>query len=169
MTSDDNLLWDIVKRTTKPLNKKSREVVKSKPIKSIKLSESDMIDRIAAQKLSYGSNLSVQHKLTSSFKAVKIQARIDLHGMTCAQAEEKLRSFLVKAQCLGNKTVLVITGKGRPDKNSSIVSGDYALGTLRNFTMRWLDNNPQWVVSYAQASSKDGGLGAFYVHVRRQK
>ena len=45
--------------------------------------------------------------------AVAIDARIDLHGMTQAAAERRLRRFLADAQADGAKLVLVITGKGR--------------------------------------------------------
>lgn len=168
MTNDDDL-WNAVKSKTKPLKKKSRAIEPSKPVHVTLLSEDDILDRIAFQQLSYKQHLIAHKEDTSNFKKKHIQARIDLHGMTCAQAEQKLLHFFAKASCMGNKTVLVITGKGQPPKNGMIYNNDYALGTLRNFTMQWFNSNPQWVVSYAQASNKDGGLGAFYVHVRRQK
>ena len=149
--------------------KKNRIIPLSKPVKVTVLSESELLNRVAFQQSSYKPHLSTQKEDTSKFKKKYLQARIDLHGMTCAQAEQKLQHFFAKASCLGNQTVLVITGKGRAPEGSIQYNDDYALGTLRNFTMQWLNRNPHWVVSYAQASNKDGGLGAFYVHVRRQK
>lgn len=169
MTNDDDELWNAVKSKTKPIKKKSRVVPTSKPVKVMTLSEAEILDRVAFQQSSYKPHLSTQKEDTSNFKKKHIQARIDLHGMTCAQAEKKLQHFFTKASCIGNKTVLVITGKGQAPEGGPIYNDDYALGTLRNFTMQWFNSNPQWVVSYAQASNKDGGLGAFYVHVRRQK
>lgn len=169
MTNDDDELWNAVKCKTKPIKKKNRVVTPSKPVNVNPLSEGNILDRIAFQQSSYKPHLSTQKENTSSFKKKHIQARIDLHGMTCTQAEQKLQHFFAKASCIGNRTVLVITGKGQAPKDGTIYNDDYTLGTLRNFTIQWFNSNPQWVVSYAQASNKDGGLGAFYVHVRRQK
>ncbi|PIZ34183.1 MAG: hypothetical protein COY39_00765 [Alphaproteobacteria bacterium CG_4_10_14_0_8_um_filter_37_21] len=168
MTNDDEL-WNALKSTIKPIKKKSRVTSQSKPVKVPHPSESTILSQIIFQQSSYKPHLSTQKEDTSNFKKKQIQARIDLHGMTCAQAEQKLQHFFAKASCLGNKTVLVITGKGQAPEGGVTYNDDYALGTLRNFTMQWFHSNPQWVVSYAQASNKEGGLGAFYVHVRRQK
>ncbi|HCU06877.1 MAG TPA: hypothetical protein DIC42_04780 [Holosporales bacterium] len=168
MIDDDAELWNAVKNKIKPIKKKNRVVVLSRPVHIMVLSESDMLERIAFQQTFNQRLLKTQKEAASAFKKKQIQARIDLHGMTCAKAEQKLQHFFVKAACIGNTTVLVITGKGQPSEDVQY-NDDYALGTLRNFTMQWFDRNPQWVVSYAQALNKDGGLGAFYVHVRRQK
>lgn len=168
MIDNDAELWDAVKNQVKPIQKKNKIVASHKTVQMMTLSESAMIDRIAFQQILHQRPLKTQKETASAFKKKQIQARIDLHGMTCAKAEQKLQHFFVKASCIGNTTVLVITGKGQPSEDI-IYNDDYALGTLRNFTMEWFKRNPQWVVSYAQALNKDGGLGAFYVHVRRQK
>ena len=168
MTDDDDELWNLVKSTTKPIQNKNRIVKTSKNVPFLPFSETDILDRIAFQHSADQRSVKTQKEAASAFKKKQIQARIDLHGMTCAKAEQKLQHFFVKASCIGNTTVLVITGKGQPSEDATY-SDDYALGTLRNFTMQWFDRNPQWIVSYAQALNKDGGLGAFYVHVRRQK
>lgn len=168
MTDDDDELWNQVKRTTKLIQNKNRIVKLSKNVPFLPFSETDILARIAFQQSAYEPPLKTQKEAASAFKKKHIQARIDLHGMTCAKAEQKLQHFFVKAACIGNSTVLVITGKGQPSEGVTY-NDDYALGTLRNFTMQWFERNPQWVVSYAQSLNKDGGLGAFYVHVRRQK
>ena len=90
----------------------------------------------------------------------RIQNKIDLHGLNCAQAEERLFHFFKKAQLLGFKAVLVITGKGRSDDG---------FGVLRNFTLQWFKMHSEFVVAYAEADDKDGGQGAFYVHVRKTR
>src|SRR5690606_11945889 len=45
--------------------------------------------------------------------AIAIDRRIDLHGMTQAAAEQRLKQFLADAQASGAMVVLVITGKGK--------------------------------------------------------
>jgi DNA-nicking Smr family endonuclease len=88
-----------------------------------------------------------------------IDARIDLHGMTQAEAHTRLTNFLAGAQARGNRCVLIITGRG-------LRHG----GTLREMTPRWLETEPTRgiVLSFAQARLHHGGEGALYVLLRRR-
>jgi DNA-nicking Smr family endonuclease len=88
-----------------------------------------------------------------------IDARLDLHGMTQAEAHARLAAFLAGAQARGNRCVLVITGRG-------LRHG----GTLRAMTSRWLESEPNrgLVLSFAQARLQHGGEGALYVLLRRR-
>jgi len=89
---------------------------------------------------------------------ITIDGRIDLHGLTQAQAHERLNGFIVAMQARGCRTVLVITGLGR--------SGD---GILRHMVPRWLNepDNRQRIVTFTQAQLKHGGAGALYVLLKR--
>jgi DNA-nicking Smr family endonuclease len=88
-----------------------------------------------------------------------VDARLDLHGMTQAQAYEALTGFLAAAQARGNRCVLVITGRG-------LARG----GTLRAITPCWLDEPPtrDRVLAYGPARLQHGGEGALYVLLRRR-
>lgn len=88
-----------------------------------------------------------------------IDARLDLHGSTQAEAHVRLDSFLGGAQARGNRCVLVITGR-------ALGRG----GTLRTMTPRWLDEAPNRarVLAFAQAQLHHGGDGALYVLLRRR-
>jgi DNA-nicking Smr family endonuclease len=88
-----------------------------------------------------------------------IDARLDLHGLTQAEAHDRLGTFLAAAQVRGNRCVLVITGRG-------VRHG----GTLRAMPPRWLVEAPNRarVLSYAQAQVHHGGEGALYVLLRRR-
>ena len=88
-----------------------------------------------------------------------IDARLDLHGLTQAEAYDRLTAFLATAQARGNRCVLVITGRG-------LRKG----GTLRAMTPRWLDEPPNRprVLAFAQAGLSHGGEGAIYVLLRRR-
>ena len=59
-----------------------------------------------------------------------IDARLDLHGMTQAQAHSALLHFLRNAQTRGARLVLVITGKG--------ARGEGERGVLRRQVPQWL-------------------------------
>lgn len=92
-----------------------------------------------------------------------IEARIDLHGLTEAEAHRTLASFLIGSQKAGRRCVLVVTGKGlRPDGGT---------GVLRTNVPRWLNAPPNRgrILAFSHAQPKDGGEGALYVLLKRRK
>lgn len=101
------------------------------------------------------SNTEVNSKKIRMTK-VKIEACLDLHGLTKDQAQNRLRSFFINAQMQHKIWVLVITGKGNPGSET----------TLRSLVPGWLDNLA-CVSAYALAKSTDGGMGALYVRLKK--
>lgn len=98
-----------------------------------------------------------------------VDGRIDLHGMTQRAAHSALRAFLHSAQQRGWRLVLVITGKGAPEGESSGKPGQAPRGVLRRQVPHWLsapDLRPL-VVGYREAHIRHGGGGALYVRLRR--
>lgn len=93
-----------------------------------------------------------------------IDARLDLHGLTQAQAHAALLSFLRGAQETGARTVLVITGTGARGSTTD-------RGVLRRQTPLWLGlpEFRRYVVGFASAHVAHGGEGALYVQVRRKR
>jgi DNA-nicking Smr family endonuclease len=94
-----------------------------------------------------------------------IDARIDLHGMTQADAHAALSHFLRRAQHRGARVVLVITGKGKLN-----TSDPYAeRGVLKRQVPLWLESSEMrgYVIGFESASIGHGGAGALYVRVRR--
>lgn len=122
-----------------------------KPKLSVKLKElvtgqlPDM-DKRTAEKLSKGQMV--------------IEGRIDLHGLTEAQAHSALNKFLATSHAMGRRSVLVITGKGVEGK-----------GVLRQALPKWLNGAElrPLVLGVSQAKQKDGGEGAFYVLLKRKR
>lgn len=100
-----------------------------------------------------------------------IDAAIDLHGLTQAQAETALKTFLKRAYQDQKKTVLVITGKGQRRKSNerSFELGAPEPGILKRSVPGWLDDMPDIVLSYRASHIKHGGEGALYVRLRRAK
>jgi len=93
-----------------------------------------------------------------------IDARLDLHGRTQAQAHRALLGFLRSAQAQGAKNVLVITGKGARDATGE-------RGVLKRQVPLWL-KLPEfraYVVGFEDAHIGHGGQGALYVRVRKLK
>lgn len=88
-------------------------------------------------------------------------ARIDLHGMTQAEAHRALDDAVHRSRAQGRRCLLVITGKG------SVTQG----GVLRQMVPRWLNLPPlrPAILAIETAQPRDGGSGALYVLLRRQR
>jgi DNA-nicking Smr family endonuclease len=93
---------------------------------------------------------------------VEIDARIDLHGLTQAEAHAALAHFLASARTRSARVVLVITGKGGPHPER---------GVLRRQVPMWLKSAQlrDHVIDFEAAHVAHGGEGALYVRVRRPK
>jgi DNA-nicking Smr family endonuclease len=89
-----------------------------------------------------------------------IDARLDLHGLTQAEAHRAVLQFLHRAQASRARFVLVITGKGK--------SG--AAGVLRNQVPLWLAlPELRHCVLGFEVAHGHGGEGALYVRLRHAK
>ena len=94
------------------------------------------------------------------------EARLDLHGMTLAEAHPELVRFVLGAQARGLRLVLVITGKGGPGGDGP---ADRPRGVLRRQVPHWLRLPPlaAAVLQVAEAHPRHGGSGALYLYLRR--
>jgi DNA-nicking Smr family endonuclease len=102
----------------------------------------------------------------------ELDARIDLHGLRMSEAQEVLTNFLMRCHYNGCLTVLVITGKGRTDRDPYYEPFDLFAapdrGVLKSNVPRWLAE-PELraiVTSYTTAAQNHGGDGALYVQLR---
>lgn len=96
------------------------------------------------------------------------EARIDLHGLTLAQAHPDLIRFILDAHAQGLRLVLVITGKGKAKPDHGPIPS--RIGALRHQVPHWLRLPPLGpvVLQVAEAHAKHGGGGAYYVYLRRR-
>ena len=89
-----------------------------------------------------------------------IDASIDLHGLTQAEAHDLLLSFLHRASASGKRHVLVVTGKGFSAGGEGIlrraVPGWFATAAFRAL-----------VSGFGEAARHHGGGGALYVRLRK--
>jgi len=93
---------------------------------------------------------------TRRLKALKPQARIDLHGMVQAEAEAALGAFLELSSRRGLEKVLIVTGKGNHSK------GEPVLGRAARHV---LEASP-YAGRFGTADPSDGGNGALWVLLR---
>ena len=87
-----------------------------------------------------------------------VQAELDLHGMTTAEAKPRLSDFIEYSAMQGHLCVRIVHGKG---------IGSGARGpVLKNAVNRWLR---KWdsVLAFVSTRQVDGGTGAIYVLLQR--
>lgn len=104
----------------------------------------------------FSAHPSVSEKILRKLKRgdFPIEASIDLHGYTLAQAEDALEAFMQDSLADHLRTLLIIHGKG-------------AKAILKNHVNSWLGDQHQ-VLAFCSAKQKDGGLGAVYVRLKKQ-
>ena len=98
----------------------------------------------------------------------EIDGTIDLHGMRQVEARIALHGFIKSRFARGDRTLLVITGKGlkKLDHDAAVL---VERGVLRAMLPVWL-NEPDLaplVAGWDMAAQGHGGEGAFYVRLRR--
>lgn len=102
---------------------------------------------------------------------IEIQARIDLHGLTQAQAHAALSAFVMRGWHEGRRTLLVITGKGSAGKGGVRETTGRGEGVLRAAVPRWLNEVSlrPLVLAIRRAQPRHGGDGALYVLLKRNR
>jgi DNA-nicking Smr family endonuclease len=100
---------------------------------------------------------------------IDIDGTIDLHGMTQSEAREALRRYVGARAARGDRTILVITGKGVRTDND-YVAAMHERGILRTMLPIWLSEPglAHLVSGWSVAARGHGGEGAWYVRLRRQ-
>lgn len=95
--------------------------------------------------------------------SLSIAAHLDLHGMTSIQAQESLLFFIRESYMQNHRCVLVVTGRG--------INSPGGQSVLRREAETWLTRDPlkRVVLAFCTAQPKDGGAGALYVLLRKQK
>lgn len=96
------------------------------------------------------------------------EGRIDLHGMTLAEAHPALIGFILQSSAMGRRLVLVITGKGREGGDGDPLR---PRGVLKQQVPQWLRMAPagSCVLQISEAHIRHGGSGAYYVYLRRSR
>jgi len=87
-----------------------------------------------------------------------VQAEIDLHGMTLAEARPRLADFIEYNAAQGKLCVRIVHGKG-------LGSGERG-PVLKNAVNRWL-RKWECVLAFVSTRQVDGGTGALYVLLQR--
>ncbi|MBV8839632.1 MAG: Smr/MutS family protein [Alphaproteobacteria bacterium] len=174
LSDDERVLWRTVTQSIAPLRGRKAEDTevagaKPKPLRSpdeAKRNPGPPVPHSAAIHAGYSvppalAPIDRRTKQKLARGTTSIDGRIDLHGLTQADAHAALARFLRQAQSRDAKLVLVITGKGGG-------TGD-GRGVLRRAVPLWLEGVEfrSLVIGYDLAGVGHGGEGALYVRVRR--
>lgn len=185
---DDNILrdeelrlWERAMRDARPL--KRRELLRSTKLPPERSNERtprlagrraaptlgsrDPAELLIQPELAVGRTPGVDARTAERLRRgeIPIEARLDLHGYTQEEAHRALLAFVETAWRRHLRCLLVITGKGRGQ------SPDADRGVLKTSVPRWFNGPPlrSRVLAFAFAQPKDGGSGALYVLLRRQR
>ena len=173
LSDDERVLWRTVTRSIAPLKGRKAKIEQNlEPAAEPKSSAPAKIAASAPASAAARPSsppplapLGRRMKQRLSRGTSEIDGRIDLHGLTQAQAHAVLWRFLHQAQARDAKVVLVITGKGaRPGGDPHAERG-----VLKRAVPLWLEG-PELrplVVGFESAAIGHGGQGALYVRVRR--
>ncbi len=97
---------------------------------------------------------------------VPIDASIDLHGLHQHEARAALYRFVQARARAGDRTLLVITGKGLKKTGHGSIEQK---GVLRYMLPHWLADHAiaHMIAGYEVSARHHGGEGAYYVRLRR--
>lgn len=199
LSLEDRALWDEVKKTTKPINprqpfKFDAEKSFTEGMRldhcSIALPQPQLRDVEAFTIGGTAVPRQGRHNLASSIseevaqlslrmdkkKFTKMRSgklmperKLDLHGMTVAQAHPELIHFVLDAVRDHLRLVLVVTGKGKMRDDGGPIP--VKTGILKHNVPQWLRMAPLsgHILQIAQAHLRHGGAGAYYVYLKRNK
>lgn len=104
-------------------------------------------------------NLSPEHQQKIKKGQLKIDSRIDLHGIERFEAQDRLHRYLEHAKSHGLRNLLIIHGKGSKHGETPI---------LKTHLYLWLRHYPA-ILAMHSAHSKHGGTGALYVLLKKKQ
>ena len=108
-----------------------------------------------------------------SFPDRKIQTKlIDLHGYSLDKANKVIENFISASYIEGANKLIIITGKGLHSENEKNPYVSKDLSILKYSVPEFIIGNKKLmrlIVKLEDAKIEDGGSGAFYVYLKKNK
>jgi len=98
--------------------------------------------------------------------------KLDLHGCTLQEANDKVKNFIIESFNAGYKKLIIITGKGLRSKTFDNPYLSAKLSTLKYAVPEYINNDENLskrIIKISEADLKDGGAGAIYIFLRNNK
>lgn len=146
------------KPPARPLNHPEDE----KPLIQDMMSDPLVLDEVGSNDELLFVRPGVQPKLMRKLRRgqCSIEAELDLHRMTADEARQAIAQFLPQMSQSGTRYVRIIHGKGHGSFNNTPV--------LKNKLNHWLRQRDE-VLAFCSAQPVDGGSGALYAILKRQR
>ena len=175
LSDEDKKLFRSMMQTVKPLDKVKK--LAEKPAPSPTQSRPKLIstekpkpnydlsnyfhDTVNSDAILAYCKQSIPRKRLSQLKGGHIpwEARLDLHGLRPDSARESLCNFIDQQISVAHRCLLIIHGKGGLHGEAPI---------LKNYVNHWLRQLPQ-ILAFHSALPRDGGSGALYVLLKRER
>ena len=119
------------------------------------------------------SNEKLPNKDINFNKKVFLKTRsIDLHGYTLEQANKAIKSFVKNSYLEKINKLIVVTGKGLRSQNEKDPYVSKDLSILKYSVPEFLSTNKSLmniIYEIKDAKIEDGGAGAFYIYLKKNK
>ncbi|MDR2077786.1 MAG: Smr/MutS family protein [Rickettsiales bacterium] len=175
--NDQNVWLDEVKNCKKVFSNRGKAVVSPKRVKLGKNYYVQTIDsggygngdcgqsQISAFKLEKNKSLGIDGNTDKKLRAgkIKIDMKIDFHGLTSERALDMLVDSVDSAYRIGLKCILVVTGKGT---NTSL-----GKTSIKSQLEKWMQIPAvsSRVIKYVDAQQRHGGKGAVYILLKTNR
>ena len=169
----DDVLWRMMTKDVKKMPGKDYQAAEAALPVPKKAPQERVVMRTEKeeQKQRLGQDLDRRTEERLRKGQIPVEATLDMHGMTQDQAHGALIPFIQNAQAQGKRCVLVVTGKGRGSAEASDDIFAPKPGVLKRRTPDWLsaDDMKPYILKFVPAQKNDGGDGALYVYLRRNR
>ena len=121
--------------------------------------------------LSNGERLLNKDDKLKKKTILKIKS-IDLHGYTLDQANKFIKDFIIKSYEESINKVIVVTGKGIHSQNEKDPYVSKELSILKYSVPEFISKNKNLmniIHEITDAKIEDGGEGAFYIFLKKNK
>ena len=98
--------------------------------------------------------------------------KLELHGFSLNEANHMVEEFLIESFNKGYRKILIITGKGSRSKINENPYVSEKFGVLKNSIPELIKNDENLnkkIIKIITADIKDGGDGAIYVFLKKNK
>ena len=106
-------------------------------------------------------------------KTYKQEVRtIDLHGYTLNEANQKISDFINQNYIAGTNKLIIVTGKGLHSQNDKNPYISKDLSILKYSVPNFIKNNRNLmnkILKFSEAKIEDGGSGAFYIFLKKNR
>ena len=120
--------------------------------------------------------LKSKEKLTikdENFKPKKLNKNkiVDLHGLTLGEANKKIEKLIINSYEERVNKLIIVTGKGLHSNNQKNPYVSTDLSILKYSVPEFIKSNQslmKLINSFGEATTEDGGSGAFYIYIKKK-